>query len=704
MRIKIFDNILPLIILRGYITGIFLLLNVMLSNAQIASPQLTCLEVNADGTVTLNWIPASNTDGSFEYYTIYSNSSGTFSAVTTINTVTTSVFTDNIANGLLNTVSYYISTSYQSGGNTLEAPQSDTLSTIYLNLSNPTNGTAILQWNDPVSNLIAGDGFGHFYYIWQEFPTGNWQIIDSVDINAVNYFRDTISICSAFINYRISLSHNNGCSFLSNLDGDQFNDMIAPYSPIIQNVSVDSTTGNAVIDWYPSLSNDAVAYIILTNISGGWVIIDTVFGHNNTSYSYASSNADLISEQFGISAFDSCWRGNPLAPNTSPMGTSHRSIYLRNTYKVCEPSIELKWNRYINWSSGVHHYEIYRKLENSSYQLLTQQVDFDTIFLDESISYNTNYCYLIRAISGDLRDTAISNIICRYSSRPSIPNFSYLSYASVLDEQSIEIGLHTHTGGITKEIILERSRNEGETYQTIETLTTLQENMTFTDASVTPADNIYRYRVLLKDSCNNVSRITNIGENIIVKIQADNSNLRTQLTWTGYREWQQGVINYEIYRNVGGLNNYELIATLNGTQLFYEDDVSSFVGTTANGLFCYYVKAIENENSFGFSSNSYSNNVCATMQPLVFVPNALLIGGINDTWKPVVNLLNFDSYNVRVYTRFGEVIFETTDPHQAWDGRYKGQLVQLGVYIYQITFDAGNGKFEDIRGAITVVR
>jgi gliding motility-associated-like protein len=704
MRIFKEEYILRLPIFQWLLLGISLFAGANFAVAQVASPQINCMQVNQDGSVTLQWTPSTNSGSAFQHYTIYRSDGTDFTSITTLTTISTSTFTDISTDGNTGTIRYFIKTSYLAGGNIVESTPADTVSTIFLNLNNPTNGTAILQWNDPVAQLTSNSNYAAYYYVWQEYPSNNWLIIDSVAIDANNYYRDTITICSAFLNYRISLSHMSGCSFLSNIDGDQFNDMIAPYSPIIQNVSVDSTTGNAVINWYPSLSEDAVAYIVLTNISGGWVILDTVYGYNATSYSYNNSNADLLSEQFGISAFDSCWRGNPLAPNTSPMGTSHRSIYLRNTYKVCEPNIEIKWNRYVNWASGVHHYEVLRKSGNSGYQLITQHEDPDTSFIDETIVYNTNYCYLIRAISGDLRDTALSNISCRYSARPSIPNYSYLSSASVIDDHTIEIGLHTHLGGITKEVILERSRNEEETFQIIETRTSLQENMVFTDATVTAQEHVYRYRISLKDSCQNVSRVTNIGENILLKIQTDNANLRTQLTWTTYREWQQGILSFQIFRSVGGVNNYELIATLNASQLYYEDDVSGFIGTTANGLFCYYVKAVENENTFGFSSESFSNSVCTSMQPIVFVPNALMIGGINDTWLPIVNLLNFDSYHVRIYTRFGEVIFETSDPYQAWDGRHKGQLVQLGVYVYQITFDTGNGKFEDIRGALTVVQ
>ena len=39
---------------------------------------------------------------------------------------------------------------------------------------------------------------------------------------------------------------------------------------------------------------------------------------------------------------------------------------------------------------------------------------------------------------------------------------------------------------------------------------------------------------------------------------------------------------------------------------------------------------------------------------------------------------------IRVFNRWGELIFESTDPSQAWDGSFRGQPVNPGVYTYYI--------------------
>ena len=113
------------------------------------------------------------------------------------------------------------------------------------------------------------------------------------------------------------------------------------------------------------------------------------------------------------------------------------------------------------------------------------------------------------------------------------------------------------------------------------------------------------------------------------------------------------------------------MATITGSSLFFEDDISSFLGSNADGQFCYKIKAIEQPNSFGFSAESYSNEFCINQEPIVYAPNSFTPNGdlINDNWIPVVNLLDLDNYTVRVYNRLNHLVFKTSDLNDSWDFR-----------------------------------
>ena len=57
-----------------------------------------------------------------------------------------------------------------------------------------------------------------------------------------------------------------------------------------------------------------------------------------------------------------------------------------------------------------------------------------------------------------------------------------------------------------------------------------------------------------------------------------------------------------------------------------------------------------------------------------------------------------------VYNRYGEKVFETNDPNEGWDGTYKGQPVEEGVYMYYFTAKLTNGVFVKRTGSVHLVR
>lgn len=96
-------------------------------------------------------------------------------------------------------------------------------------------------------------------------------------------------------------------------------------------------------------------------------------------------------------------------------------------------------------------------------------------------------------------------------------------------------------------------------------------------------------------------------------------------------------------------------------------------------------------------------------EPLVyFVPNAFSPNSdeFNQTFQPVF-VSGYDpyDYNLSIFDRWGELIFESDNAAEGWDGSYQGKLVQSGVYTYRIEFKT---KISDerklIHGQITLLR
>jgi gliding motility-associated-like protein len=86
--------------------------------------------------------------------------------------------------------------------------------------------------------------------------------------------------------------------------------------------------------------------------------------------------------------------------------------------------------------------------------------------------------------------------------------------------------------------------------------------------------------------------------------------------------------------------------------------------------------------------------------PSVFSPNG---DGLNDVFR-VIHLQYQRLTEFRVFDRWGHEVFSTTDPAQGWDGKYKGEPQDPGVYTYLIRVGLPNGRYHTYKGDITLMR
>jgi gliding motility-associated-like protein len=56
-----------------------------------------------------------------------------------------------------------------------------------------------------------------------------------------------------------------------------------------------------------------------------------------------------------------------------------------------------------------------------------------------------------------------------------------------------------------------------------------------------------------------------------------------------------------------------------------------------------------------------------------------------------------------IFSRWGDVIYQTEDFSAPWDGTMNGSTVQEGTYTYYITVKDGKGKAFDRSGYVTML-
>ena len=100
--------------------------------------------------------------------------------------------------------------------------------------------------------------------------------------------------------------------------------------------------------------------------------------------------------------------------------------------------------------------------------------------------------------------------------------------------------------------------------------------------------------------------------------------------------------------------------------------------------------------------------------PNAFSPNS---DGKNDVLKVLTNVDSDNNYNngfseggaivemnFEVYNRFGQLVFRTTDPHEGWDGNFKGKPMNAAVFVYKLDYRLINGLSATLNGNVTLYR
>jgi gliding motility-associated-like protein len=91
---------------------------------------------------------------------------------------------------------------------------------------------------------------------------------------------------------------------------------------------------------------------------------------------------------------------------------------------------------------------------------------------------------------------------------------------------------------------------------------------------------------------------------------------------------------------------------------------------------------------------------------MLYIPNTITANndGLNDFFE--VKGSNIYSFQIRIYNRWGELIYESVDPTFAWDGKYNEQPVPEGTYVYVIDYITNCSGHETTHryGHVNVIR
>lgn len=163
-------------------------------------------------------------------------------------------------------------------------------------------------------------------------------------------------------------------------------------------------------------------------------------------------------------------------------------------------------------------------------------------------------------------------------------------------------------------------------------------------------------------------------------INGDCDLQKNTLQWvTDFQGCANDVLSYNIYKKDSLEGDYYLLTSINDVSVdsLVEEDLTSIAA-------CYLITAIDSVGN----ESVVSDTACVDNCPKYELPNVFTPGsdGFNDIYGPFPYKF-VESVEIKIFNRWGNLVFESTDPDILWDGKNQqsNKMCSNGTYYYICT-------------------
>jgi gliding motility-associated-like protein len=402
----------------------------------------------------------------------------------------------------------------------------------------------------------------------------------------------------------------------------------------------------------------------------------------------------------------------------------HKSMDVEAEWKICDSTNVVTWTQYVGFNPNfaVEYTVSFSNDLGATWNLLPNSTTVDSIFNHPIVEGDINYYYQVTASSLDPSAPAwlqpTSNVDTVFSAYEETPLYHYLTYATVLPSNDVEVEYYRDIVTPVKGYTVFRGDNLDEMLpQAYFSADEMQgeDRFTFVDETADVNAGELYYQVVSQNDCDIITSRSNVGRTIFLTVQSDDAALTNTLRWNRYLDWDSTVAYYNIYRTTEQIYSTQVYKRLAPNSAFdwniYVDDISEEL--TSDGKFYYRVEAVQGPllpsavNGYPndlTSQVSNSNMAEALQNPLMYIPNAFAPEGINRRFGPKGQFFDFSQFEMTIYNRWGEQIYITKDINKGWDGTVEGEDASVGSYVYMIRYVDGDGKEKRKKGTVTLIR
>lgn len=173
-----------------------------------------------------------------------------------------------------------------------------------------------------------------------------------------------------------------------------------------------------------------------------------------------------------------------------------------------------------------------------------------------------------------------------------------------------------------------------------------------------------------------------------------NANAENTAGWTAHYEWR--------FYKEGKRNTPYLVRYDEDTQYTFTQS-----GTHSVELWATFVQGSDTvayTDSYWSSEASpitVSISESKLEMPNAFSPNG---DGINDIYKAKSGYQSLVEFHAYIFNRWGQKLYEWSDPAGGWDGKYKGKDVAQGVYYVLVKAKGADGRTFNIKRDVNLLR
>lgn len=104
--------------------------------------------------------------------------------------------------------------------------------------------------------------------------------------------------------------------------------------------------------------------------------------------------------------------------------------------------------------------------------------------------------------------------------------------------------------------------------------------------------------------------------------------------------------------------------------------------------------------------DTFSNNVVLVPDIIAFIPNAFTPDNKGPESNATFSVISdhAQSFQIEIYNKWGQKVFESKDINNSWDGTFLGQHCPNGVYVYSIDLINKTGVEYSYQGTVNLIR